>query len=47
MDGGDTCDHDTAAKDCFIVAKVATSSWDSFQAVSTLFHKAAVQEAKF
>lgn len=38
------CDHNIAVKDCFIVAKVASPSWNSFQAVSALFHKAAVQE---
>lgn len=38
------CDHNIAVKDCFIVATVASPRWNSFQAVSALFHKAAVQE---
>lgn len=39
------CDSNIAVKDCFKVAKEASPSWNSFQAVSALFYKAAVQEA--
>ena len=45
VDGSDMCDSNIAVKDCFKVAKEASPSWNSFQAVSALFYKAAVQEA--